>query len=255
LPSAPRSNFTTPEEPTTCPHDPVLSDETAGGKGFVGGRRVDRVTYAFEKPGSYVLPAVKLAWYDPSTQKNAVAEAPQIDVVIAASPAFRPAIAPPSLSAEPPPAARFEWLRYVSWTAGAVVVFAVVGWLVAWLRPRLAAWREARRLQREHSEAAFFGRFEQACRSGDRLAAYASLDAWSRRAGVAPIGAWLIRIGNPAARQEYEHFEQAMFRAGPQSGPWDARTLLAGMSKARKAWLARRPAQAAARSTLPELNP
>ncbi|MGO4841058.1 hypothetical protein AB4144_53275, partial [Rhizobiaceae sp. 2RAB30] len=43
--------FEAPDGVRVYPHDPVLSDRTDTGQGAIGGKRVDRVTYGFEKPG------------------------------------------------------------------------------------------------------------------------------------------------------------------------------------------------------------
>ena len=99
----PVPQFEVPDGVRLYPHDPVLSDNQDQRNGPVGGKRVDRVTYAFEKEGSYQLPAIEIGWYDPATQKHEVAKAPEVTVTVAAQPGFTPAIKPPDITEEAAP--------------------------------------------------------------------------------------------------------------------------------------------------------
>ena len=239
----PVPEFPAPEGVHIYPHDPVLSDKEGSSQ------RIDRVTYAFDKPGSYVLPAVEIDWYDPASQKHQVAQAPEIAVSVADSAAFKPAIAPPTAPEQPAPAAWRTWVKYWPWVA-AIAALAVLGWLVKRMLPRLSAWRHARHLAHEQSEAAYFRRFQDACRSGRLPEIYSALDSWSRRAGVVPVSAWLERNGDEATLAEFGRLESAMFGGG--RAPFDPRKLLEGISHAR----ASRPGEEALPvPALPALNP
>lgn len=247
----PTPEFTAPEGVRIYPHDPVLTDDSSGGLSI--GRRVDKVTYGFEKAGTYALPAVEISWFDPAANKNDVATAPGFTATVAASPAFHPAIAPPS-QAKPTDAAPRDWPSYALWGTGVLVALVLIGWLARWLWPHFLAWRARRRGEEEHTETAYFARFEKACRAGDPLAAYAALDAWARRAGIAPVGSWLQGTGDAAAQQEFARFQKAMFGSG-QGGAADLRALNAAIARARAAWLARKPTRAVHLPALPALNP
>ncbi len=249
-----------PPEPTaldgvrTYEQDPTLTNEAAAGQGTATGRRVDRVTYTFERPGQFVLPPVAVGWYDPATGKHEEAKTPEIVVEIGNTPAFKPAIAPPP-AAEQQGAPRVGWVRYVSEAVAACIALALIGWLAARLKTPVSAWREARRTARDQSEATFFKRFENACQSKDGLAAYTALDTWSRHAGVAPIDAWLEHVGDVSARQEYLCFEQIMFGLAKQEGSRNSRELLECISRARASWRKKRRSRTQPASALPELNP
>jgi hypothetical protein len=58
----PPPEFTAPDGVRLYLQDPVLSNEPARGQGAAVGKRIDRVTYAFERLGNYVLPAVEIGW-------------------------------------------------------------------------------------------------------------------------------------------------------------------------------------------------
>ena len=245
----PVPEFTVPEGVRIYPHDPALSDKEGGGQ------RIDRVTYAFEKPGSYTLPAVEVDWYDPASQRHETARAPEIAVSVVEAAAFKPAIAPPVAPEKPAPAAWRAWLAYWPWAIAVVAGLAVLAWLATSALPRLAAWRQARRLEHVQSEAAYFRRFEDTCRSGKLPVIYAALDSWSRRAGVAPVSSWLRQTGDAATQREFERFESAIFAVKPDATSCDLQKLLAGIVRARKLWLARDGRNISPASALPALNP
>lgn len=248
----PPPRFSAPDGVRIYPHDPVLSDGTVGRQGSIGGSRIDSVTYAFEKAGDYVLPAVEIGWYDPSRQSQEVARTPVIVVSVADDAAFKPAIAPPPAAGETTLPATSPWSTALPWAAAGALL-AASAWLVARLWPRLRERWRARRLAKEQSEVAYFQRFEEACRTGDRRAIHAALDAWSRRAGIAPLSQWLSGAGDEATGAELERLERSIFSVPPLPGPYDADKLAAGLSLARRRWQA--DVGQGPTSALPALNP
>lgn len=249
----PVPDFTAPEGVRLYPHDPVLSDKQGDGRGPAGAMRVDRVTYAFEKPGSYVLPAVEISWYDPAAGKREVARAPEVTAVVTDAAAFKPAIAPPAEASDDSSRPWRDWLDYLPWAIAGLAALALLAWFARRAWPRLHEWQENRRLERQNSEAAFFELVGQAGRSGDPATIYARLDSWARRAGAIPIGAWLARNGDAAALSEFERLEKSVY-SGKREARFDAQALLAGLAAARRNWLAKDRPEAAARPALPELN-
>lgn len=247
----PVPHFTVPEGVRLYPHDPVLSDKTDQTQGLIGGKRVDRVTYAFEKAGSYRLPAIEIAWYDPAAQKNDVAQAPEIAVSVAAAAGFTPAIKPPEIQEEAAPK-RPDYLWLLPWVIAGLAVLALLAWLVPRLWTGLSHWRVARRQRYEQSEAYAFRQFSAACRGGESTAVYAALQSWAARAKVMPLRDWL-RDGDTALKP-YEQLEARLFAAGSESKSYDAGQLLSGMAEARRKWLERQ-AQVSVPAALPALNP
>lgn len=247
----PAPAFPAPDGVSVYSHDPMLSDDSSGGLSL--GMRTDKVTYGFDKPGTYALPAVEVSWFDPAARKNEVATAPAVTAVVAESPAFQPAIAPP-VQAEPEQTVARDWAPDALAGAGLLAVMVLIGWLGTRLWPRFLAWRSARRSQREQSEPAFFQRFVEACRSSDSLASYSALDAWARRAGTAPVVSWLKQLGDRAAQEEYLRFQRATF-AAKAAEPVDLDQLASLISQARAAWRALKPPRKDKLSALPPLNP
>lgn len=246
----PVPDFTAPQGVRLYPHDPVLTDKTDQIEGSIGGTRVDRVTYAFETAGSYRLPAIDIAWYDPATQKREVAQAPEITVKVQAAAGFTPAIKPPEIPHETPKGSDRMWL--LPWIAAGLAGLALLLWLVPRLWAGVSRWRQARRLRYEQSEAYAFRQFSAACRGGKGAPVYAALQSWAARAKVAPLRDWLRDDGT--ALKAYEQLEARLFATGSESRSYDAGKLLSGMTEARRQWLERQ-ARVAVPAALPPLNP
>lgn len=243
----PVPDFTAPDGVRLYPHDPVLTDKPDQASGTIGGTRIDRVTYGFEKAGSYTLPAIGISWYDPKTQKNEVAEAPGVTVTVAHTAGFTPAIKPPEV-VEPVPREPID-LRLLAWGAAGLALLAFLAWFVPRLWRILSARREARRLRYEQSELYAFRQFEAACRGRDGGAVYAALQSWAGRAKVAPLRDWLK---GDAVLADYERLEARLFAGA--SGAFDVNKLLGGITGARRKWLDRQAAVAVP-AALPPLNP
>src|SRR5262245_46946332 len=184
--------FEAPDGVRVYRKDPILTDETKDRIGFVGGRRTDRATYLFEKPGEYTLPAIEIGWFNVKTGKQETARAPEIKVSVAENPNAAPAIAPeppPTQTAVPSAARRIDWRRWAPGAAGAALAALPLTWLARRYVPLYRAWRAARRRARDESEPAYFARAERACRAGDPRVAYQALTAWAPRAGARSMAA------------------------------------------------------------------
>ncbi|RWC30884.1 MAG: hypothetical protein EOS27_12140 [Mesorhizobium sp.] len=251
----PEPDIGTPDGVRLYRHDPRLSDEKGPQGQITGGTRTDTLTYAFDKAGDYTLPAIEIRWFDPASGTTELATAPAVVAHVGEAAAFVPAIAPPRQAAESEPDRQFPWLRDAAWAVAATILAAAAFWIIPRLWRRFAVWRAMRRERRARSEAAYFSRFEQACRSGDGLAVYASLDSWSRRAGTMPLAVWLQRTGERSAEQEYARFEEAVFGAHLSDRTWNLQRLAQAMSRARIAWQRQAPSDAMTSPKLPELNP
>src|SRR5262249_14305728 len=144
-------SITAPDGVRIYRKDPVLSTDVGVHGELNAGRRVDRVTYLFEKPGHYTLPAIDFPWFDAGAKAREVAEAPGI--VVDASPAAGtvPAIAPeapPPAPASPPPSPWLIWKQRLPWIAGALAALAALTWLTRRVWPRYRAWSVARQHER-----------------------------------------------------------------------------------------------------------
>lgn len=238
--------------------DPVLTDVTRDRIGFLGGRRIDRATYVFEKPGDYTLPGVEIPWFNAATSKQEIARAPEVTVSVAPNPGFQPAIAPgapPDPAPSSPAKARFDWTRMRPWIAAAIAAALLLGWSCRRYAPRWRAWREARRHAREESEPAYFARVEHACRANDAPGTYRALAAWARRTGAGSITACVEELGSPSLRDEITALEQALFARRGADGAWSGRGLASAATEARAVGRARRARAVNTSPALPALNP
>jgi hypothetical protein len=255
----PPPSFDAPRGVRVYPHDPALSDVTNERGGFVGGRRVDHVTYVFEEAGSYTLPAIETSWFNPATGKQEAARAPEINVSVAANPGFKQAIVPEAPvtndASAPPEKLHLEWRRWLPLAAGLIALALVLAWLLRRYGPRLQHWLAGRRAAREEGEPASFARVEQACRANDPLAAYRALGAWARRAGAGSIASWSAEAETSELRHEIEVLERSLFAAQDAATGWSGHGLAAACVTERKTWLARQGRMAKPQSALPALNP
>jgi hypothetical protein len=255
--SIPAPTFTAPEGVRIYTHDPALADLGVR-DGGPGGRRVDRVTYAFERTGSYALPAIDVSWVDPADHQRKTSTAPAITVAVAANPGAAPAIAPhaPAAGEEDDDTAHVtrRFWRAAASIALAVVLLAAIPWR-RWadpLRTRIAA----RRVARATSEEAFAARLDAACRANQPRDAFRALTAWTRRAGWPSLAAActaLPELGPPITALEATLFDHRA--GGTASTSWDGQPLRDAMASIRRARTSRAPANERHGVRLPALNP
>lgn len=201
--------------------DPVSQDQNE--RGTITGKRVDRVTYVFEKAGSFALPEVAQPWWNLADRKaeEAIGAAATITVAAATPHPVRPAI----------------WV-----TVAALVILATL--LIATARRKLRAWRTRHRAEAALAEPAAFQQLTRACGSGDAAAIYAALLTWRSRLP----SSW------PAPPPDARPLEAALF-AGSEPA-WSramAHELLAKLRRYRRTCLDA-PAHVAP-PVLPPLNP
>lgn len=219
--------------PTTAPQGvrvhvqaPEISDATE--RGDFTGNRTDRLTYVFEQPGTYALPAIKYVWWNPRREEYGSKLLPAVT--------FQVAAVPENASDLPTPVARVRawWLLIAGLGAVGVLYrqrrrIARVG-NALWQRIDPPDRRIARTLLR-------------ACRQNDAVAAQHAWSQWrAARPSSETIPAELTVAANDLQRLRY----------GPKGGgPWDGRPLAIAFSKSRAAGHWRPPL----RSALPPLNP
>lgn len=248
--------FDAPEGVRIYRKDPILSDGVPSREGFKGGQRTEHLTYVFEKPGTYTLPAVKLNWLDPETNKAETAEASEIRLAIAAAPSFKPEIAPDLPPAEEAVPATRNW-RPILTALGVVLVltFAIYAFQ-GWLWPRFRAWLDAVRQARRESEPVYFRKVESAFAGRDNSAAYRALDAWTRRSGFRSIRAWALDTKDPQLQASLQDFQKAIFGGASEASGWTgASELQARIGAARKRVIAKRHKATDTKQALPPLNP
>jgi hypothetical protein len=189
-------------------------------RGDLTGRRTDRVTYVFERGGSFPIDAVVQPWWDLSGGRLRQAAGQGATVSVAA------------VAAPRPPGERLELWLYVATTAAGLVA------LLWWAWPRMKAVRAVRTARWEASEPKAFHDLQAACHDGDPRGVYRAFIAWRRRSGNA------AQLGQFA-----EEIESALFG----STPWS--TAQAQAFAVRLAAQRYTPPRAGAASPLPPLNP
>lgn len=250
----PPPKFAAPDGVKIYLHDPVLSNEKRDGRDFVGGRRIDRVTYEFTKPGEYVFPEIVIDWYNVAAGKVETVRAPELKVSIAAAVSTAPAIAPEAPAPEPK-----SWLRTVDWEfwlpRGLAAFAAVLILSLVFMRyaPRLRASMAARRFAHQQSEAVYFRKLTAACRSNDRVTAYRALSSWMQAANIGSLAAWARSFGGPALMSEIDRLNTDLFSGRAPDAGWNSRSLEIEFAKARNNWL--EPKMRPNQTILPELNP
>jgi hypothetical protein len=164
------------------PAPPLISNKTGERGAFIGGERIDAVTYIVQRAGNYELPAVDIAWWNPRTQALQHSTLPAVKIHAAGAPMNKSEFGVP---AEVVPLKRnFHWHRYAVLAA----MLALVLILLRWLSPillrtfRLLAHKiqKARENYRE-SERYAYHKFEKAIIGHNPAEIYAALCAWIER--------------------------------------------------------------------------
>lgn len=135
---------------------PDLTDQS--NRGTIIGRRLDRVTYVFERAGRFDLPAVEQPWWDLGENTLRMARAPGVTIAVTA-------MASPSEAA-----GTGVWHR-LAWIVAGIAVLAA---LVFWIRQR----RNARATSTAREERDAFTALRQSCASTDARATYEALARW-----------------------------------------------------------------------------
>jgi hypothetical protein len=229
------------------PGEPVVQDAVDRGS-LDEGRRMESVTYVFEREGNYVLPDVTVTWWalEEKRLRREVLPGPHVRVVVAG-----PATTAGGGASAPAAGSWARWLGIVA-VVGAAALAAGLYWRQA-IRARYQTWT----LARNHSEAAYFRRFTTVARTSDVHRTLNALLRWLDRlqAGTAPaqLGHFVQRYGDETVRHEVQRLER-LVATGSQEA-WDATPLLRGMIQARHRRLQASRQQSSCRTVLPPLNP
>lgn len=219
---------------------PEIADSMA--RGEVTGRRTDRVTYVFERAGTYRLPDTVQRWWDLDDGAARTAQEPGVEVTVQAVDAA---------TAGAPDAgdSRWRWL-----TIGGVALALLAASILGYRCRAATAWWRRRREAREDSEPAVFRMLRRACRTGDAAATYRLLHAWlSRLPGRPDIGSLIRSNGRADLASLCLRLEQALFARRREAWTADDGRVLAGALAACRR--GRRVAGPIRTPALPGLNP
>lgn len=256
----PPPHFEAPSGVRIYPADPVLTDSSGQGGGFAGGRRIERVTYVFERSGRYTLPAVELRWLDPQTQKPATVRAPAVTVQVKSAAHTGARIAPelPVGAVSATPRNPVDWMRLAGWLATLVLLAALAfAWRLLW--PRWRVRRTERQAKDAKSDGVMFERVLSACGSNDAKSAHQALLAWSHAHAGSTPQQWAVQLDDAGLVQQLEGMQRHLFRTAEAVGiAWPGEPCAAALREAHQRWrahaLAQRPGYTWGQP-LPPLNP
>ena len=215
-------------------------------RGNLTGKRVDRVTYMFDRAGEVELPNLTVTWWDLESNelRKEVLDGIKVNV--------QPAIADQAETfAEAndtnPHSATLVALGILS------MLLLVVGYV--YRRPLVDAvhrWRK----ELENSEPATFQRFVKTARQGNSLPTLKTLTHWwdvANPGDPAPrLDLFFARFADESGQSQLKDLQQA----ANQKSDWNAESLIRVTSAARCEWLRQARSQhKASESSLPPLNP
>lgn len=216
--------FPAPDGVRVYAEPPDISDQA--NRGVVTGRRMDRVTYVFERGGRFELPAAAQPWWDLGTAMLRTAQAPGAAIAVAAAP---PAGATGSSGAR----------GVAAWVAAGAVLLAVLALAVARLR-------RGRQAGVSEVEPEAFARLRRACAGGDAGAVYRAFAGWRP---------FLDPARDQAAAAALGPLDAALFTGRPatEGTAWDEARSAALLDSAVR--LRRPPVPTSRKESLPPLNP
>jgi len=166
----------------TYPDQPTLKEKKSA-EGIIAFRE-EKIAYIPSKPGSYILPAIEVPWFNTRTQQMEIARIPEISVTATGSitnPVAPPEIASPipSIPASPEAISDRNVPTFWMWFS----LFLASGWLITlflfFKKPKTIA-KETPATSQEISLKASLKQLKKACSSNDQLAAKTALLAWGR---------------------------------------------------------------------------
>ena len=214
--------FPAPEGVRIYADPPDIDDHS--NRGVVTGRRTDRVTYVFERGGTFELPVVTQPWWDLGARRLNTATAPGATVNVEA-------IAAPAQNG----AHRHWTVKNLLWPALGFIALIPLAWGV---------WHLLRHIEagRTNPERVAFMALRHACQSADAREIFRRFSSWA---------ACLPPQQRNAANRETADLQAALFAGGTES--WsneDSRRLLARLDPFRRPRVTE-----SALSALPPLNP
>jgi hypothetical protein len=210
----------------------------SGYRGEMIGERVDRATYVFQAPGSFVIPGYEFEWWDPRSQRLGTASVPDLAIEVAASPIWVRGSAGMDES--------LSWLRQDPWKAALAGALLVAFGGMAWRGiPAVVRGVRKRRSERREAEPDRFAELVRACRSDDAIRAYNAANRW-----LAAVELAEARTGDEALASELEALQGAMVGRGPA---WQGRALARAARRVRR--MGRNGRRVRQSRLLPALNP
>lgn len=242
-------NYASIDGVSIYPKQPSVEDAT--NRGELTGKRADQVTYMFEKPGKFEIPALELSWYDVSSERlrtekldGRTFDVSALDMIAGNE---NPEVAPSETGD-----ASSRWSKL-----SIVVAILTAGIPIFWFRKTLLAFFESWSFHIASSEQAYFRQFVIAAKTNNPGETLRALMRWwdaADKDSIAPrLDLFVHAFGDPPTRQQLETLELAIDRSEQQWQPGD---FVDRMRQARRRWIAAcDEKKRVSESCLPPLNP
>jgi hypothetical protein len=248
----PPLQLTAPEGVRVYPKNPDVESKKSPIGEFLAGERTERASYVFTKPGDYTLPAVEISWWDLSAQKLKTSKLSAIKIQVDAADSYVSELPPepPQAAAQTPQHPFRDYLPVALKAALALLLLAIVVFLVYRLGPPLVGRITAARNRWNESEAAYWRRLNQALHRNNAAQSYALLLAWIRRAhGDIALSEFLETDVDTQLDQQILALSQALYAPNAKTS-WDGKLISTLLSRRRKL-----ASPSVASNALPPLNP
>jgi hypothetical protein len=224
------------------PESPSVNDRVDRGD-LISGKRMETVTYVFEKKGVARLPDIKLTWWDLDDSELKKVNLPGMTLNIAP--------APVAANAAEQEDRVYALSGALAWVLPLVAVALLVTCRCGAIKRRWREWS----VRRCDAETAYFHRFRKAAGSGTAKVALSELMRWLDRIHDEPalLNLFIARYGDESLRRECEGMVSVAMEQ--DSANWNGRRVVRAMAVARKRWQRTQRHRSSATKILPELNP
>lgn len=208
------------------PAPPVVENRTQERVGFVAGRRVDAATYVVQRAGTYTLPALDIAWWNPQTRTLRHSDLPAVTITATGATPRTGEFAIPAEQARQRPVFS-HWQRYA--LIGALLALTLL--IGFWLWPLLMRCRAAiaqkialKKFRYASSERSAYRALQRAFAQRQPASIYAALCIWIARL-PAPVyagpAAFAAEQDEPRLAPLVERLQRVLFT---HADTWDAAT-------------------------------
>ncbi|MFJ2689293.1 hypothetical protein [Pseudomonas sp. NPDC087336] len=165
------------------PKNPQVSNLDDGRGNFIGGQRIDSVTYRIDTQGQHTLPAIELKWWDTGSQQTRTAQVPAASFDAVANSAYKPVF---SITEDLKKLGQSQRLHLSGFTFGLLALLLGVALLAWFARPYAHRAHLAWQARRRAREAAWLESSEYAWRQippqlEGQPAQLSALYLWTRR--------------------------------------------------------------------------
>ena len=246
--------LTAPEGIRVYPKSPDVESKKSPIGEFLAGVRTECVSYVFTKAGDYLLPEVKLTWWNLSTRKLVTSTLPTTTIHVVTEEGYISELPPAAPQTIRTPISTRSGRSYRSLLVSAAIgsiLFAVIIFTVYKCGSGVRDHIKAIRSQWLDSEPAHWHRLKQALKRNDRLQSYILLLAWVRRSGRwTDLEDFRLDAEDQTLDDAILLLTRSLFTSN-HSGPWNGRALVTALDRHRQG--AKRATPSTER--LPALNP